>query len=152
MRRWLTLVGATVVGLVGILALHPRAKTQLSVAAVDKSSKQAKASAKNKVSTPAAASLPAGPVSVTGPVTNYGFGDIAVTVDVANHKIVDIAIAKFQALEAYSVEIEQAAVPSLRTEALKAQGLPIAIVSGATYTSQGFAYSLQGALNKLRGK
>ncbi|WP_298207811.1 FMN-binding protein [Ferrimicrobium sp.] len=151
MRRVLTVLGATVVGLIGVLALHPRAKTQLSVASVDKAHRSSRAN-KAKAAIPTNAPLPAGPTSVTGPLTNYGFGDIAVTVDVKAHKIVDISIAKFQALEAYSIEIEQASVPSLRAEALKAQGLPIAIVSGATYTSQGFAYSLQGALNKLRGK
>jgi uncharacterized protein with FMN-binding domain len=96
--------------------------------------------------------LPVGPTSVTGPVTNYGYGDIAVTVDVKAHKIVQVSIAKFQALDQYSVQIEQAAVPLLQTEVLKAQGLPISIITGATYTSQGFAYSLQGALNKLKGK
>ncbi|MEX6429961.1 MAG: FMN-binding protein [Ferrimicrobium sp.] len=149
-RRAFTVLGAMVVGLLGILTLYPRAKSQLSAASVNKNHGGSKSSSQKAAA--ASAPLPVGPVSVTGPLTNYGFGDIAVKVDVANHKIVDISIAKFQALEAYSIEIEQAAVPSLRAEALKAQGLPIGIVTGATYTSQGFAYSLQGALNKLKGK
>lgn len=151
MRRILTVLGATIVGLIGVLTLYPRAKTQLGAPASNRNSRSSKTT-KSKSSTPAAVPLPVGPVTVTGPVTNYGYGDIAVTVDVKARKIVDVSIAKFQALDQYSVQIEQAAVPILQTEVLKAQGLPIAIVSGATYTSQGFAYSLQGALNKLKKK
>jgi uncharacterized protein with FMN-binding domain len=151
MRRILTVLGATVVGLLGVLALYPRSKAQLGTPASNKTHSSSKVS-KSKSSAPVATPLPVGPTSVTGPLTNYGYGDISVTVDVKAHKIVHVSVAKFQALDQYSVQIEQAAVPLLQTEVLKAQGLPISIVTGATYTSQGFAYSLQGALNKLKGK
>ena len=39
----------------------------------------------------------------------------------------------------------------LRTEVLQAQSAQIDIVSGASFTSEGYAQSLQSALDKARG-
>jgi uncharacterized protein with FMN-binding domain len=47
-----------------------------------------------------------------------------------------------------SVYISDNALPVLVQEALKAQSAHIYIVSGATYTSDAFAYSLQAAITK----
>lgn len=47
-----------------------------------------------------------------------------------------------------SVFISENALPMLIQEALKAQSTHIYIVSGATYTSDAFAQSLQGAITK----
>jgi uncharacterized protein with FMN-binding domain len=47
-----------------------------------------------------------------------------------------------------SVFISQNALPTLVQEALKAQSTHIYIVSGATYTSDAFAQSLQSAITK----
>jgi uncharacterized protein with FMN-binding domain len=47
-----------------------------------------------------------------------------------------------------SVFISQHALPMLVQEALKAQSTHIYIISGATYTSDAFALSLQGAITR----
>ena len=47
---------------------------------------------------------------------------------------------------ARSAEISQYVAPVLRSEALAAQGAQIDTVSGATYTSDAYAQSLQAAL------
>jgi uncharacterized protein with FMN-binding domain len=49
-----------------------------------------------------------------------------------------------------SVYISNNALPVLVQEAVKAQSAHIYIVSGATYTSDAFAYSLQAAIMKDR--
>ena len=49
-----------------------------------------------------------------------------------------------------SASISSQAAPILREEALQAQDANIDIVSGATYTSEGYAESLQAALDALR--
>jgi uncharacterized protein with FMN-binding domain len=49
-----------------------------------------------------------------------------------------------------SVYISNNALPVLVQEAVKAQSAHIYIVSGATYTSDAFAYSLQAAITKDR--
>jgi len=46
-----------------------------------------------------------------------------------------------------SSQIDSYALPVLTAEALKAQSADIDIVSGATYTSTGYARSLQAALD-----
>ena len=47
-----------------------------------------------------------------------------------------------------SVYISQNALPALIQEAVKVQSAHVHIVSGATYTSDAFAYSLQAAITK----
>ena len=47
-----------------------------------------------------------------------------------------------------SLYISENAIPILRTEALRAQSAKIDLVSGATYTSEAFASSLQSAILK----
>jgi uncharacterized protein with FMN-binding domain len=49
-----------------------------------------------------------------------------------------------------SVYINQTALPTLKTEALRAQSANIDMVSGATDTSDGFAQSLQAAILKAK--
>jgi len=49
-----------------------------------------------------------------------------------------------------SAQINPGAVPRLKQEALKAQSAKIATVSGATYTSQAYAESLQSALDAAK--
>ena len=48
-----------------------------------------------------------------------------------------------------SVYINQNALPILKTEALRAQSANIDLVSGASYTSQAYVDSLQGALDQV---
>jgi uncharacterized protein with FMN-binding domain len=50
-----------------------------------------------------------------------------------------------------SQEISSVAGPLLRSEALQAQSARIDVVSGATYTSNGYAQSLQSALDRTHG-
>ena len=47
-------------------------------------------------------------------------------------------------------EINSYAIPQLNQETLAAGSASIDIVSGATYTSDGYAQSLQSALDKLK--
>jgi uncharacterized protein with FMN-binding domain len=63
-------------------------------------------------------------------------------------KITDIVALQMPSSHQRSIEISQAAEPILRQEALQSQSAQINIVSGATYTSQSYAQSLQGALDQ----
>jgi len=49
-----------------------------------------------------------------------------------------------------SAYISENAIPILRSEALRAQSASIDLVSGATYTSEAFAGSLQSAILKAK--
>ncbi|HEV3186916.1 MAG TPA: FMN-binding protein [Acidimicrobiales bacterium] len=86
----------------------------------------------------------------TGASVNYYFGILSVKVTVANAKITKVSIAAINdGGNSRSISIDQYSIPLLEQEALQAQNGNIQSVSGASYTSAGFAQSLQSALSKL---
>jgi uncharacterized protein with FMN-binding domain len=99
--------------------------------------------------TPAATSgsASASATTVTGSVVSTRYGNVEVQVTVQSGKITDV-----QAIElpsgGRSGQISSYAAPVLASEALTAQSANIDIVSGATYTSGGYAQSLQAALDQ----
>ncbi len=90
-----------------------------------------------------------GPQSAQGALEQYGYGELAVKVTVSNSKITDVSVTTLQVAESYSGNIAQQAVPMLRHEVLSQQSANIYGISGATYTSQAYAASVQSALSKL---
>ncbi|HEX5407529.1 MAG TPA: FMN-binding protein, partial [Pseudonocardiaceae bacterium] len=61
-------------------------------------------------------------------------------------KLSDIVVLQ-QTSGGRSEQIDSYALPVLKAEALAARSADIDVVSGATYTSQGYAQSLQAALD-----
>ncbi len=80
---------------------------------------------------------------------NFGYGTIAVRVKVRGSRIIAVSVAALQTLEPTSQQISTQAIPVLRSEVLSAQSASIDGVSGASYTSGGYARSLQAALDAL---
>jgi uncharacterized protein with FMN-binding domain len=91
----------------------------------------------------------AGLRSAIGPSEQFGYGAISVKVTVNGSRIVAVSVASLQTAESYSQSIAAEATPLLTSEALSAQSANIQSVSGASYTSEGFAQSLQSALSQL---
>ena len=88
--------------------------------------------------------------SATGPVTNYYYGQLSVKVTATGTKIDAITIATLSdGGNPYSAYVDHIALPMLQRQAMAAQSANIQGVSGASYTSAGFAQSLQGALTAL---
>lgn len=87
--------------------------------------------------------------SAVGKSEQYGFGVLAVKVTVRGRHIVDVTVAQLQTDEPTSQSIADQAIPMLRGEVLSAQSAHINAVSGATYTSAGYADSVQSALDQL---
>jgi uncharacterized protein with FMN-binding domain len=85
---------------------------------------------------------------VTGSPIDTQYGVVQVRVTLRGRRIVSIASVALPFDRSRSQEISQIAGPLLRTEALKAQSARIDVVSGATYTSNGYAQSLQSALDR----
>jgi uncharacterized protein with FMN-binding domain len=82
---------------------------------------------------------------------NGGLGDIQVKVTAANGKITSVGMAQMNLHGPQSQQISSNVIPQLEQQVLASNGGPIHGVSGATYTSQAFATSLQAALNQLSG-
>lgn len=87
--------------------------------------------------------------SVTGPTASTPYGPVQVRVTATGGHITRIVALQLPHDASRSQELAAYAVPILRQEALKAQSARIDVVSGATYTSQGYAQSLQGALDRM---
>jgi uncharacterized protein with FMN-binding domain len=75
---------------------------------------------------------------------------LSVSVTVSGTKITKVGIASLDdGGNSRSQSIDQQSIPILEQQALQAQNANIQGVSGASYTSAGFAQSLQSALSKL---
>ncbi len=108
--------------------------------------------------TPAATATPAPTTSgsstgsaatatVDGPVVDTQYGPIQVEIVVANGQLQDVTAIQLPTGRR-SGQISNAAAPILREEALQAKSASINTVSGATYTSDAYAQSLQAALDQ----
>src|SRR5690242_9123739 len=84
---------------------------------------------------------------VDGSAVSTRYGDVQVGVTVANGRIVDVKSLQLPEDRPRSARISDIAGPELRDEVLQAQSANIDVVSGATYTSDGYAQSLQSALD-----
>ena len=85
--------------------------------------------------------------TITGPVVGTDYGNVQVQVTLQGSRIVDVQALQLPSDRSRSARISQYAGPRLRQEALQAQSANIDVVSGASYTSEGYAQSLQGALD-----
>jgi uncharacterized protein with FMN-binding domain len=101
---------------------------------------------------PTAASSTTAPLvtrrTIDGPVISTRYGDVQVGVSLTGKQIVDVRAIKLPYDRPRSQRISESAAPILRNEALQAQSANIDTVSGASYTSQGYIASLQGALDQ----
>ena len=86
--------------------------------------------------------------SYTGQDAPNQYGDVQVEVVVSGGRISDVKVLQLPSDRARSEEISQIAGPMLHDEALQAQSAQIDIVSGATFTSESYAESLQSALDQ----
>ncbi len=86
--------------------------------------------------------------TVDGDTVSTQYGDVQVRIVVSGSRIVDVQALTLPSDRSRSVRISDYAGPELRQEALQAQSANIDTVSGATYTSDGYAQSLQSALDR----
>jgi uncharacterized protein with FMN-binding domain len=83
-----------------------------------------------------------------GPSVTQRYGTIKVTIVVSGGRIADVTATYPTGGD--TGEINSRAIPRLRQSVLTAQGANIATVSGATYTSNAYKQSLQGAINAAK--
>ena len=84
----------------------------------------------------------------TGAAESTDFGNVQVQAVISGGKLTNVIVLQVPDRGGYEDQIVQIAVPELKSEALSAQSANIDVVSGATYTSQGYAESLQSALDQ----
>ena len=82
-----------------------------------------------------------------GAESSNKWGPVQVKITVAGSRITNVTAIHTPASKPKSVRINDRAVPMLESEALTAQSAQINTISGATYTSDSYALSLQSALD-----
>jgi uncharacterized protein with FMN-binding domain len=87
--------------------------------------------------------------SVDGPVVDTRYGPVQVEVVMQGGRITSVKALEYPTEARRSQSISQQALPLLREEVLSAQSANIDTISGATYTSDGYAQSLQAALDHV---
>jgi uncharacterized protein with FMN-binding domain len=87
----------------------------------------------------------------TGQDFQNQFGDTQVKVTISGGKITDVQALQLPFDRQRSAEISQYAAPQLHDEVLQAQSAQIDSLSGATYTSDSYAQSVQSALDQAHG-
>ena len=83
-----------------------------------------------------------------GDAVSTRYGDVQVEITVADGKVTAARVLQVPWNDHRDQEINAAAVPILNEEAVAAQDADIDMVSGATYTSEGYVGSLQSALDR----
>lgn len=156
------LVAGAVAGFGGVLGLHgaeaaaPTVLGQLKPGGTGAfPAPSLSAPAPGQTATPAAGptGAAAGPArTATGAVEPYGYGQLSVTVTVRGNQIVAVSVPVLHTMDPFSQQLAQQAIPTLRAEVLAVHSAQIHGVSGATYTSEAYAQSIQSALDKLHVK
>jgi len=152
-RAPLLVLAGTVAGFTGVLVFHTRPATLMQPAAGTGANPSRSAAA-----TPTATAGNRGVVgpgavhSAVGASEQFGYGVLDVKVTVRGTRITNVSVPTLEVAEYTSQQICEQAIPLLRTEVLTAQSARIDGVSGATYTSEAYAASLQAALDALHMK
>lgn len=162
MRRVILAVSSTIVGLVLLLGFKTETtgSTAAKVATIappetgstPAPSTSASAGSTTTTTTPTTApstSANTGTKTVTGDSADTRWGPVQVKITVVNGKITSAEAVDYPQNNQRDIEINSFAIPQLQQETIAASTANIDMVSGATYTSQGYLQSLQSALDKL---
>ncbi len=157
------LVAGAVAGFAGVLGLHSRTAATAQSAATGPGSGGGRA----QTAQPGPSTQPGQPGqpsqsgqaaaggaarSATGATEPFGYGELTVRVTVSGNQITNISVPAIQTVDPTSQQLADQAIPMLRSQVLAAGGAHINGVSGATFTSEAYATSVQAALDKLHLK
>ena len=84
----------------------------------------------------------------TGAAANTRYGAVAVRITVSGGMITKVDVPQYPSGNGRDRQINQQAIPILTSETISAQNSRIDMVSGATYTSDGYLQSLQSAIDQ----
>jgi uncharacterized protein with FMN-binding domain len=154
MKRAAIATVATAVGLVLLLGFKsgqaPRVALGSSASAPTSPGPASPGASPSDAPSAAPTSGPTAARTITGQAVQIPFGLVQVRVTVSGRHIENVTALQLPNDNPQSAQISQIAGPMLAQEVLSAQNANINVVSGATYTSEGYAQSLQSALDQIR--
>jgi uncharacterized protein with FMN-binding domain len=151
MHRAVPVIAATAGGLALLANFHTTGTTNVAVAAgttIPGTAPTPTSSAGTGPIAPTTTTSASGARVIDGPVESNDYGNVQVRVTLNGSQIVDVQALQLPNHKRRSQQISDYAAPELRTEVLRAQSAAIDTVSGASYTSDSYAQSVQGALDK----
>lgn len=164
MKRFVLALAATVTGLVLLLGFKTQPTPALGVSALPAAGPAAGSSASSPPTSSASATPPVRTSrrhgttatrtprsttrTITGGAANTPYGPVQIQITLAGAKITAVNPVQLPHDQQRSQQIASYAVPQLTQETLSAQSAHIDMVSGATYTSEGYTTSLQSALDQ----
>jgi len=86
----------------------------------------------------------------TGQAVDTRYGAVQVAITVSGGQITDVSVPQYPNTERGDEEINAQAIPILISETKSAQNAQIDMVSGATFTSDGYTQSLQSAIDQAK--
>jgi uncharacterized protein with FMN-binding domain len=139
-------LGATALGLAATLGFntHHAGSTATAAVAATPASTSGSASTSSSSKSTTSSSIK----TATSDAIGTQYGNVQLKVTVANGKITKIEALQLPSNDPKSQEIGSYAEPLLTQSALSKQDGTVDAVSGATYTSDGYASALQSALDK----
>jgi uncharacterized protein with FMN-binding domain len=156
MRRVIFATLSTIVGLIMLLSFKTHTATSAAVApspavstpgASPATSNSATGGAGSATTTPSSGSG-SGTKTITGSAAQTRYGPVQVRITVANGQITSAQAVEYPRESPRDSQINSYAIPRLNQEAAATKSANIDMVSGATYTSDGYISSLQSAMNQ----
>lgn len=86
----------------------------------------------------------------TGQAADTRYGAVQVAITVSGGTITDVSVPQYPNTERRDEQINAQAIPILISETKNAQSAQIDMVSGATFTSDGYTQSLQSAIDQAK--
>ena len=160
MKRAIVTIAATIAGIVLLLGFktHPMPETTSTgpvaassptAGASQQPSSGATAAVPPATATPATGAPATGTSTLTGTTVETQYGPVQVQVTVTGTKITDVTAIQVPSGNGRDQQINSYAIPQLTQEVLTVQSAHVDMVSGGTYTSEGYLTSLQSALDKI---
>src|SRR4051812_14305493 len=148
-KRAPIVIAATVVGAVAVLLYKPLEPAgTLASGAAGGGSGSPSSDATSSGTTSSGSSSTARNGTFTGTAVDTRFGAVQVQATIAEGRVTAVSAVQLPHGDPRSSSISQGAEPYLKQEVLAKQGAKVDVISGATYTSDGYMASLQSALDK----
>jgi uncharacterized protein with FMN-binding domain len=147
MRRVILAIASTVAGLVLLLTFKTHSTSGGSTPPAAISTPSAGASG---AAAPASGGSTTGARTVTGAAASTIYGPVQVQITVKRGKVTAARAVEYPEETSRDTQINAYAIPVLDREAVSTGSAKIDMVSGATYTSQGYMTSLQSALDQAK--
>lgn len=152
MRRVILAVVSTITGLVFLLGFKSHAVTSTATPPAAIGSRSTTAPAPSPSTAGSAGSTTPQPATrtVTGDPADTRYGPVQVRITMTGGRLAAVTAVEYPVDSPRDQEINASAIPALAQEVIAADSADVDLISGATFTSEGYLQSLQSALDKAK--